>query len=93
MSAKATINHDVIRNWVEKHGGHPAHVKSTGDQKDPGILRVDFPGFSGQQSLEKISWERFFEWFDKDNLAFLYQDENRFNKLVSRDSVKDQLNS
>ncbi|HEU4604412.1 MAG TPA: hypothetical protein VFS24_20725, partial [Steroidobacteraceae bacterium] len=60
---------------------------------DPGILRIDFPGFSGQQSLESISWDEWFEWFDRNELAFLYQDENRFNKLVSRDSVKDQLDS
>jgi hypothetical protein len=90
-SAKATIDHDTIRSWVEKHGGCPAHVKKTGSKDDPGILRIDFPGFSGQQSLEKISWDKFFEYFDENELAFLYQDENRFNKLVSRDTVKDQL--
>jgi hypothetical protein len=90
-SAKATIDHDTIRHWVEKQGGCPAHVKNTGGKDDPGILRIDFPGFSGQQSLEKISWDTFFEYFDENELAFLYQDENRFNKLVSRDTVKDQL--
>lgn len=90
-SAKATIDHDEIRNWVEKHGGCPAHVKRTGDKNDPGILRIDFPGFSGQQSLERISWDRFFEWFDENELALLYQDDSRFNKFVSRDSVRDRL--
>ncbi len=93
MTAKATIDHDTIRQWVESHGGCPSHVKKTGEEKDPGILRIDFPGFSGQQSLESISWDEWFEWFDRNELAFLYQDENRFNKLVSRDSVKDQLDS
>ena len=90
-SAKATIDHDTIRTWVEQHGGCPAHVKDTGSKDDPGILRIDFPGFSGQQSLEKISWDTFFEYFDDNELAFLYRDENRFNKLVNRDTVKDQL--
>jgi hypothetical protein len=93
-SAKATVDHDTIRHWVEKHGGCPAHVKSTGSQQDPGILRIDFTGFSGQQSLEQISWDEFFESFDANKLAFLYQDdEGRFNKLVSRDTVRDQLDS
>jgi hypothetical protein len=41
--------------------------------------------------LEKISWDTFFEYFDENELAFLYQDGNRFNKLVNRDTVKDQL--
>jgi hypothetical protein len=93
MSAKATIDHDTIRAWVQKHGGCPAHVKSTGRKEDPGLLRIDFPGFSGQQSLEQISWDEFFEKFDANELALVYQDENRFNKLVSRDSVKDRLDS
>jgi hypothetical protein len=92
-AAKATVDHDTIRQWVEKHGGCPAHVKSTGSKDDPGILRIDFPGFSGQQSLEKISWDEFFESFDANELAFLYQDEGRFNKLVRRDTVRDQLDS
>jgi hypothetical protein len=92
-SAKATVDHDTIRGWVEKHGGSPAHVKSTGSKDDAGILRIDFPGFSGQQSLEKISWDEFFEAFDENELAFLYQDEGRFNKLVRRDTVRDQLDS
>lgn len=94
-SAKATIDHDTIRHWVEQHGGCPAHVKSTGSKQDPGILRIDFPGFSGQQSLEQISWDEFFESFDANELAFLYQDEDegRFNKLVRRDTVRDQLDS
>lgn len=91
MSATATIDHDTIQNWVEKQGGCPAHVKSTGKQDDPGILRIDFPGFSGQQSLEKISWDQFFEWFDENELALLYEDDSRFNKLVSRETVRDQL--
>ena len=92
-SAKATVDHDTIRQWVEGHGGCPAHVKGTGGKRDPGILRVDFTGFSGQDSLEKISWDEFFESFDENELAFLYQEEGRFNKLVSRDSVRDQLDS
>lgn len=92
-SAQATVDHDEIRNWVEQHGGHPAEVKRTRRGNTPGILRIDFPGFSGQNSLEEISWDEFFQRFDESNLAFLYQDKtssgrpSRFNKLVSRDTV------
>jgi hypothetical protein len=94
MSSKATIDHDTIRKWVQKHGGCPAHVKSTGDKNDPGILRIDFPGFSGQKTLEEISWEQFFAAFEDNELAFVYQDGNsRFNKLVHRQTVKDELDS
>jgi hypothetical protein len=91
MSSKATVDHDTIRKWVEKHGGCPSHVKSTAEKGDPGILRIDFPGFSGQKTLESIPWEQFFEAFDANGLAFLYQDEGRFNKFVRRETVQDRL--
>ena len=89
-SAKATVDHDEIRKWVEARGGYPAHVKRTGSKRgDPGVLRIDYPGFSGEESLERIDWDQWFDWFDRDNLAFLYQDEkkSRFSKLVERSSV------
>lgn len=92
MSAKShrTIDHDEIRRWVEERGGNPATVKRTGDKKEPGILRIDFPGYSGEGSLEPISWDDFFEKFEEAQLAFLYQEEtadgntSRFSKLVRR---------
>lgn len=91
-SAKVTIDHDEIRQWVEARGGHPAHVKSGSTENDLGILRIDFPGYSGEESLEHVAWDQWFETFDENGLAFLHQDEtsqgaeSRFNKLVSRDS-------
>lgn len=91
--AKTTIDHPTIQKWVEQRGGHPAHVKATGSSADPGVLRIDFPGFSGEGKLEQIGWDQFFESFDRNELAFIYQDrtrggkESRFNKLVSRANV------
>lgn len=87
--ANATIDHDTIKQWVEAHDGCPAHVKNTGSNGEPGILRIDYAGFSGRRALEKISWKSFFDAFERNKLAFLYQDgkETRFSKLVSRDSV------
>ena len=87
-SAKATVDHETIRHWVEKHGGCPAHVKSTGSQQDPGILRIDFPGFSGQQSLEQISWDEFFTEFERRQLALLYEPSGLFSKIVGRDTAE-----
>ena len=90
--AQVTIDHDEIRNWVEERGGNPARVKGTESKGSAGLLRVDYPGFSGEDTLEKITWEEFFEAFDTNGLAFLYQEEtedgsqSRFSKLVSRDS-------
>ncbi len=87
---KTTIDHETIKNWVEERGGRPAHVKRSGTKKDPGVLRIDFPGFSGEDTLEPISWESFFAAFDKHGLVFVYQDakNSRFSKLVSRDNAE-----
>src|SRR6266516_1473814 len=91
--SKTTRDHDEIRRWAEERGGKPAHVKNTGSAEDIGILRIDFPGYSGEGSLEPISWEGFFEKFDERGLALVYQEEtaggqkSNFNKLVSADTA------
>src|ERR671922_351503 len=90
-SGRTTTEHDEIRRWVEERGGRPAHVKRTGARAgDPGILRIDSPGFSGEESLEPISWDEWFKAFDQNNLAFVYQDkpDSRFSKLVARDTAQ-----
>lgn len=90
--AKTTTDHDTIRKWVEKRDGHPATVKGTAGGDDAGLLRIDYPGYSGEESLEKISWEDFFAKFEEAELAFLYQEKtddgqlSRFSKFVSRDN-------
>lgn len=91
-AAKRTTDHQVIRRWVEQHGGHPATVKRTRKAGDAGLIRIDFPGFSGEGSLEPISWDEWFERFDSQNLAFLYQEgkNTNFNKLVRRDPEEER---
>jgi len=84
-TAETTTDHDMIRQWVEARGGHPARVKGRGPG---GILRIDFG--EPEESLEQISWDDFFKIFDENDLAFLHQDEtedgktSRFNKFVER---------
>src|SRR5690349_15133472 len=71
--AVTTIDHEEIQQWVESHGGHPATVQSTANEgRAGGVLRIDFPGFSGKQSLREISWDEWFQIFDQRKLAFLY---------------------
>lgn len=86
-AAKKTTDHREIQRWVESHGGHPATVKRTRGKNDVGLIRIDFPGFSGEGSLEAISWDEWFSKFDEQGLALLYQEgkNTNFNKLVRRD--------
>lgn len=53
--SKITTNHQTIRHWAEERQGQPAAVKSTGSAEHPGLLRIDFPGYSGEDKLERIS--------------------------------------
>lgn len=86
--AQKTQDHKTIRQWTEARGGVPATVAATADDDEPGVLRIDFPGYSGDDTLERISWEEFFDKFDEENLSFRYQDEtedgdvSRFCKFV-----------
>ena len=89
-SANRTTDHQAIQDWVEARGGQPAHVKRSGDDSDPGILRIDFPGYGGEASLEALDWDSWFDAFEQNQLAFLYQEktadgqQSRFSKLVRR---------
>ncbi|HSF47702.1 MAG TPA: hypothetical protein VLA73_05005 [Burkholderiales bacterium] len=38
------------------------------------MIRIDFPGYSGKESLEPIEWEEFFEKFEEGKLALVYQE-------------------
>jgi hypothetical protein len=95
MASKTTTDHDEIRRWAEARGAKPAAVKGTRrGEEDVGIIRLDFPGYSGEGSLEEISWESFFQKFDESGLALVYQEEtesgepSNFNKLVRRDAAE-----
>ena len=88
-----TKDHDEIRRWAEAREAQPACVRGTGGRGDIGMLRLDFPGFSGEESLEHISWDEWFDKFDERGLALLYQErtaggaQSNFNKLVSSETA------
>ena len=86
-----TTDHDEIRRWAEKREGKPASVRGTGDDDDPGILRIDLPGGAGEDQLEHIDWDEWFSKFDEQQLAAVIQEQkadgepSTFIKLVKRD--------
>src|SRR5579884_1659274 len=93
--AKITSDHEEIRRWAEERGGIPACVKGTGARGDTGMIRLEFPGLSQSrdESLQEITWDQFFDEFDKKNLALTYEEttakgeRSNFNKLVSRENA------
>lgn len=92
---KVTIDPKRIRMWVEERGGRPSREKGTGgkkskDGRDETVLGIDFaePG----TKLEPLEWDEFFEIFDENGLAFLYEEatpdgeESRVFKFVDRET-------
>jgi hypothetical protein len=90
-STQKTTDHDTIKQWAQARDAKPSQVKATTGGDQAAIIQLNFPGYSGAEELEAISWDRWFEKFDESGLALLYQEttadgeKSNFNKLVSRD--------
>jgi len=93
-SSKVLTEREEIQRWAEDRGAKPACVRNTGDEEDIGMIRLDFPGYSGADSLQPIGWDEWFDKFEESNLALLVQEEtadgeiSNFNKLINRDNAK-----
>src|SRR5690348_6310299 len=95
MARKSRVltDHEEIRWWAEERDAQPACVRGTGSEGDVGMIRLDFPGYSGETSLEPIEWEEWLQKFDENNLALLVEDEtaggeqSNFNKIIGRETA------
>jgi hypothetical protein len=100
MATKAVervlTDHDEIRKWAEARGAKPACVKGTESEEGSCLLRLDFPGYTGEESLQHISWDQWFRVFDMRNLALIVEDRtadgkpSNFNKLISRETAEEK---
>lgn len=90
--SEVTTDHETIRQWAESKGGKPAAVRRTHQGSDVGIIRIMFPDAPNSEhaGLTEISWDEFFEEFDKRKLALVYDEESLFSKVVSRESAEDR---
>ena len=89
-SSKTTTDINEIRKWVEEREGIPSRVIGTENDDSAGVLRINFPGYSGEDTLEEIPWEEWGQTFEDRGLEFLYQEEtaggkeSRFFKLINK---------
>jgi hypothetical protein len=90
MASKSTTSHDEIVTWAERHGGKPACVAGTGGGKDPGMLRLMFPEseFAQDDKLNEMGWDEWLRAFDANDLALIYDESSRFNKIVARSTAE-----
>lgn len=88
--AETTTDHDAIRKWAESKGGKPAAVETTYKGDDVGVVRIMFPDSeqSEHDALMEISWDEFFDEFEKRDLALLYEKDSMFSKIIGRDSTE-----
>jgi hypothetical protein len=89
-----TVDHQEIISWVSRRQGAPALTARAQGGQPAGTLLIRFPRHvvprtNGIKASE-ISWEEFFERFDRDNLALLYQEQTTsgrlsyFSRLIER---------
>lgn len=88
--SSVTRDHEEIRRWADARGAVPSEVAGTQSENEPGILRFQFPDFTGEKdrNLREISWDLFFDKFDESGLELVFQEKtaagevSNFNKLV-----------
>jgi hypothetical protein len=89
-----TTDHEVIRQWAKARKAVPATVRGTEHGDHLGVLRFDFPGYTGDR-LTEVSWDDWLATFDKRRLNFIYQQKltsgkrSNFFQLQSPDGEDD----
>lgn len=90
QQTKTTTDHDTIKQWVEVRKGRPCVV--TKNNRETELLRIDFPDYE-EENLRPITWKKWFEIFERNNLALVYQEKTKegktssFNKIVDRETA------
>jgi hypothetical protein len=79
IRALMTRDHGVIKQWAERHSAQPATGEATASGpataqvNDGGAgIRFNFPSVA---RFRPITWEEWFENFDRHGLTFVYEEE------------------
>lgn len=74
MAIKYTIDNDEIRAWMEERNGRPVLLKGVDEdgEESPDMLHISFD--PKDTNMQEMEWEEFFERFDNENLALVYDD-------------------
>ena len=70
MQGRETVDHDEIRQWIQRHRGAPARIRDTASARSAEVLLVDFLGARSGHYFEHVSWAEWFAWFDEHCLCF-----------------------
>jgi hypothetical protein len=81
-----TIDHQVVFAWAQRRGARPSIIE--GDER-PWPLFFNFNIADGE--LKEISWDRFFEEFERAGLAFVYRDATPMANWMTGTSSSNEL--
>lgn len=87
---KETADHATIMEWARVRNARPA-VVTDDDGKATEMLRLNFPGYSGDE-LQEISWDDWLQLFEENNLKLRYREKtesgskSNFNRIVDREA-------
>ena len=79
LRALATRDHNLIRQWAERHNAEPATGEAT--SSGPATIRVADGGagirfnFPGYARFRPITWAEWLENFDRHQLTFVFEEE------------------
>ena len=86
MAEETTTDHGFIRSWAEAREGRPGKLAGRRSTQGFELLRFDFG--TPEPGLTEISWDDFFEIFEKQGLALAYRETpghlGRLYRLVAR---------
>lgn len=77
--ARITSDHEVIRRWATRHSAEPATGEAT--VSGPATITVNDGGagvrfnFPGAARFRPITWDEWFENFERHQLAFAFEEE------------------
>jgi hypothetical protein len=77
--ALITTDHELIRRWAARHSAEPATGEAT--VSGPGTVAVNDGGagvrfnFPGAARFRPITWDEWFEHFERHHLAFAFDEE------------------
>ncbi|GIW10817.1 MAG: hypothetical protein KatS3mg061_1874 [Dehalococcoidia bacterium] len=77
------VHPDVIREWVEAHGGKPGHLANTFVGDEVGILRIWFPGHTFARFVP-LPWDRFLAKMKEKGLALYCEEDPRTGRPYTR---------